>query len=182
MLLNQTIIQNFDIIVLTCEALDVEITQEITSYRNSMDPPWPLITSFDIFQIRHNDKLRVDSYMKTISLSKITNLIYIIKNIITQKAISNDILALVNHSAVCSENTFSSLKFNDEKVNNFYKRFRFLFRKYLDEQAVGVVYYQNDDFLNQIAITNVYILFLLSKNNGYDHFWSYLYTCNYFFD
>ena len=130
MLLNQTIIQNFDIIVLTCEALDVEITQEITSYRNSMDPPWPLITSFDIFQIRHNDKLRVDSYMKTISLSKITNLIYIIKNIITQKAISNDILALVNHSAVCSENTFSSLKFND--------------------------------FLIQIALSKVYMLFLLS--------------------
>jgi len=176
MLVNQSMLQNFDIIILTCEALDLEIIHDIVSYKAKQDLSWPLISSLDVFQIRHSNKLRSNYQNNEISLRTILNLAYIIKQYISQDSIFyqiNSILNSENELQISTRTTQYSI------LKSFLRRFRFLFRKYLDKRAVGSSYYYDDNFLNQLALTNIYMLFVLTQSNGYDYFWSYLANSSY---
>lgn len=169
-------LQNFDIIILTCEALDLEIMHDVVSYKARQDLSWPLISSLDVFQIRHSNKLRSNYQNNEVSLYKVLNLAYIIQQYISQDSIFYQIDSILNSENNLQISTKTTQYFI---LKSFLRRFRFLFRKYLDENAVGQFYYYNDNFLNQLALTNIYMLFVLTQSNGYDYFLSYLASSNY---
>nr|YP_010335854.1 hypothetical protein MW631_pgp048 [Chroothece richteriana]UNJ14260.1 hypothetical protein [Chroothece richteriana] len=162
-------VQNIDMILLTCEALHFSILHKIVAYTpeiNSM--PYPYITSLQIFQIRHSNQLRLLNIAHPIFLKEIIDLTYIIRDILIK---DNLIITIKKFLLLNSEEVYL---LNDSEYGVFIRRFQFLFRYHFDSRAIGVKYYKDDNQIRQVALMNLYILYLLTNQNGYEHFFSYL--------
>jgi len=159
-------LQNLDIILLTCEALDISILYNITSYKNTKEKyDFPFINSMDIFQIRHSNQLRLKSSdTRQVPFDIVTHLVLVLKYSITQEVVINLITQLLVESS----------QHNLKITHKFYKRFTFLFRRYMDDNTIGLANYLDSRYLNDIATTNLYVLYLLSQSNGYEYLCSYL--------
>nr|YP_010336245.1 hypothetical protein MW609_pgp048 [Chroodactylon ornatum]UNJ14651.1 hypothetical protein [Chroodactylon ornatum] len=166
---NQEIVQNVDMILFTCEALQFSILHRIVAYTpaiNSM--PYPYITSLQVFQIRHSSQLRSFHIVHQVSLQEIIDLIYIIRDIL----IKDNLIAKIKK--ILAWNNKETHLLNDSEYEIFIRRFQFLFRYHFDSQAVGLEYYKDDNYIKQVALMNLYMLYLLTHQNGYDYFFSYL--------
>lgn len=174
MKINQITFQNLDLVLLTCEALNILTVRDMSSYTITIEKlSWPLLSSLDIHRIRSNNYLRNENCDTVISYQQLNYCIYILVKIIQDENIKSQIHNILKFD-IKSNKYF---KVNSTDIKNykvFLKRFYFLFRKYFNIQAVGIEKYNNDNFLSQIAITNIYMLYILQLKNGYDNFCSYL--------
>nr|YP_010336639.1 hypothetical protein MW557_pgp049 [Rhodospora sordida]UNJ15045.1 hypothetical protein [Rhodospora sordida] len=170
----QLTVQNLDILLLTCEALDFSVIYNLVIFKDFNERyDFPQISSLEICQIRHRNRLRLKSNCEEISSNKTTDLIHILKYVIKE----DSIILLINTILLYTQN-IASQQHEIEIASKFFKRFNFLFRKYIDPEAVGLKYYSDDKYLKQIAITNLYMLYILAQDNGYLYLWFYLVKYN----
>nr|YP_010338582.1 hypothetical protein MW432_pgp049 [Rhodaphanes brevistipitata]UNJ18532.1 hypothetical protein [Rhodaphanes brevistipitata] len=164
---------NIDILLITCEALNMSIIHDMISYNLNTYSRWPMITSFDIFNIRHINPWRFQYLQKRIINIKLIYLTIVLINVIKDNSVIQQINVILNNT---KKNSGYSIKssFQESQDNQFLRRFRFLFRKYLDEKSFGQTHYSSNALVNQIAITNIYLLYLVNQKNGYNFLWSYL--------
>nr|YP_010336443.1 hypothetical protein MW428_pgp049 [Goniotrichopsis reniformis]UNJ14849.1 hypothetical protein [Goniotrichopsis reniformis] len=164
-------IQNLDILLLTVEALDFSVTQSISSYQYINNKySFPYLSSFEVLQLRCNNQLRTKCQRNSISIYKLIDLIYILQIIVSRESTLSFIKILINSQLYLEDKSW---------VTKFFIRFNFLFRKYINEKAINIQKYSNDKYLKQVALLNIYILFLLKEKNGYEYFWSYLSQYNF---
>nr|YP_009294147.1 hypothetical protein Hrub_145 [Hildenbrandia rubra]AOM67389.1 hypothetical protein Hrub_145 [Hildenbrandia rubra] len=58
--------------------------------------------------------------------------------------------------------------------NYYLQKYRFFFRKSFIINNVGCYYYDNDQYINIVALINLRVILLCSKTNGAYFFWLYL--------
>nr|YP_010336837.1 hypothetical protein MW559_pgp049 [Stylonema alsidii]UNJ15243.1 hypothetical protein [Stylonema alsidii] len=161
-------LQNLDIILLTCESLNFSMNYNLVSYKALNDSyDFPYLSSFEIYKMRHANPLRYYYIEQSITLLPVIDLVHFLQLSISKTN------CLVSLELIL----FANKKLNKQDtivIEKFYTRFNFLFRKYINDKAMGVQYYSNNKCIEHIALANIYILYLLNQKNGYEYFWSYL--------
>nr|ARO90450.1 hypothetical protein [Bangiopsis subsimplex] len=156
-------IRNLDLILIVCEALDISLMRDLTSYNLYKDNlGWPILTSLEIFRIRQQSKLRLKRTMTYISYRHLSRLIYLLKSLIEEELLRIHIEKILKAPL---DNTRSEI---------FLRRFRILFRQYYDDKAIGINRYYDDTYINQLGMINLYMLYMLKQDNGFDFLFSYL--------
>nr|QUE28113.1 hypothetical protein [Sahlingia subintegra] len=163
-------VNNLDLLMLTMEILDSEFIDDFfqSLQLNSENILDKNNTLFLFISLRFSNVMRSTCKFDVFTIRDLFIVVYTVFKLFSSK-----------HWLILLKSLFASREHFDKEnslLENFFRKYRFHYKKKMHKYRVGKIYYENDDILNSIALSYAYLLYLIVKKKDFYFFIDCLYN------
>ncbi|NET31540.1 MAG: DUF3038 domain-containing protein [Cyanothece sp. SIO1E1] len=160
-----------DLLLLALEALDLGSSEAILEIAKELELDGVIKNRVSLWRIRNSNPLRRNSQRRPLSLAEAKALVIIICHL------SRRLTALIRQ-LLLAHRQLSEKQLSPEhhfRLSDYLERFRAHFRARMNPKRTGVIAYNTDEKLNQLALTLLRQLLFCTGTYGMKRIWSSLF-------
>nr|YP_009369828.1 hypothetical protein [Boldia erythrosiphon]ARO90516.1 hypothetical protein [Boldia erythrosiphon] len=165
-----------DFLLLALESLDMEFIDRIIFSQALRKQTYLNFSKIHLIRLSNFYRINYIDIGFDITFREIIYLVYLIYKILISSNFRDFTQSLLNFIVnIPSDFSYNIL------VLNYLKRFKFYFRQHMNLSMVTQQVYYSDEILDNFAIQNLYIIYLLSRLTSIIDFWYYFKRYNFYF-